>query len=203
MKTLFKLSLLLLMSLAIMGCDDTLNTHPFTFDADGKCYYEGRTSISQETFETQVQGYGWATEATHEIHADGSVEAEDYYTDRYGSNPIDYYFGDTQIKAYFNPNSAPGVSAYALGSYELHDPMDYFPLPIDWEMMIFEVNGTEMHAIIGPGNGSLLPGYDKKEEYLYLRLRRMTEEELAGMNEAHDYHWEDGHWVNEKESGLE
>ncbi len=56
--------------------------------------------------------------------------------------------------------------------------------------MIIEVNGTEMYAIAGPGNKTLLPGYDKRDSYFYLRLERMTAEEIAAKDEKYDYHWE-------------
>ena len=47
-----------------------------------------------------------------------------------------------------------------------------------------------MHAIVGPGNKTLLPGYDKRDNYFYLRLERMTAEEIAAKDEKYNYHWE-------------
>ena len=47
-----------------------------------------------------------------------------------------------------------------------------------------------MHAIVGPGNKTLLPGYDKRDNYFYLRLERMTAEEIVAKDEKYDYHWE-------------
>ena len=193
MKKFSWMYLLFIACLCTMGCEDSLGTYQFTFDADGKCYLVGMTSISQNEFEEQVQGYGWRTIATHKIHLDGTYDKNDYYhpNDDFlaGASPSTYYFGENHIKEYF-PYDVKPVLAYALCPYEIQDPTDYFPLPTGDEMLIIEVKGTEMHAIVGPGNKTLLPGYDKRDNYFYLRLERMTAEEIAAKDEKYNYHWE-------------
>ena len=57
-----------------------------------------------------------------------------------------------------------------------------------YQSLIIEVNGTEMYAIAGPGNKTLLPGYDKRDNYFYLRLERMPEDNLAKLSEIYNYH---------------
>ena len=79
MKKFSWMYLLFVVCLCTMGCEDSLGTYQFTFDADGKCYLVGMTSISQDVFEEKVQGYGWRTVATHKIHSDGTYDKEDFY----------------------------------------------------------------------------------------------------------------------------
>ena len=190
MKKFNWICLLFIACFCSMGCEDSLGTYQFTFDADGKCYLAGMAPISQDVFEERVQGYGWNTIATHKIYSDGTYDKEDYYTsDLIGASPHIFYFGETYVKEYFDYDIKPAF-AYALCPYEVQSPTDYFPLPTGDEMLIIEVSGTEMHAIVGPGNKTLLPGYDKRDNYFYLRLERMPEDNLAKLSEIYNYHWE-------------
>ncbi len=186
-------SLLLLFTLVVMtACGDD-DGPAFMFDRYGNCTATSVTPLSQKDFNLQVVGSGWKHLSTFEIGTNGNPTGKEYYEEKVGVSPTDYYFESaTSLKAYFYADAIP-ASGYKTYSYQYEEENNTLgssdsTKPLSFLQIVY-LRGDIMKALVYLGQRSI-GGGTMRYIYGYSTYQRMTEKELTTCQETHSVNFD-------------
>ena len=186
-------SLLLLFTLVVMtACGDD-DGPAFMFDRYGNCTATSVTPLSQKDFNLQVVGSGWKHLSTFEIDTNGNPTGKEYYEEKVGVSPTDYYFESaTSLKAYFYADAIP-ASGYKTYSYQYEEENNTLgssdsTKPLSFLQIVY-LRGDIMKALVYLGQRSI-GGGTMRYIYGYSTYQRMTEKELTTCQETHSVNFD-------------
>lgn len=186
-------SLLLLFTLVVMtACGDD-DGPAFMFDRYGNCTATSVTPLSQKDFNLQVVGSGWKHLSTFEIGTNGNPTGKEYYEEKVGVSPTDYYFESaTSLKAYFYADAIP-ASGYKTYSYQYEEENNTLGAsdstkPLSFLQIVY-LRGDIMKALVYLGQRSI-GGGTMRYIYGYSTYQRMTEKELTTCQETHSVNFD-------------
>ena len=186
-------SLLLLFTLVVMtACGDD-DGPAFMFDRYGNCTATSVTPLSQKDFNLQVVGSGWKHLSTFEIGTNGNPTGKEYYEEKVGVSPTDYYFESaTSLKAYFYADAIP-ASGYKTYSYQYEEENNTLgssdsTKPLSFLQIVY-LRGNIMKALVYLGQRSI-GGGTMRYIYGYSTYQRMTEKELTTCQETHSVNFD-------------
>ena len=186
-------SLLLLFTLVVMtACGDD-DGPAFMFDRYGNCTATSVTPLSQKDFNLQVVGSGWKHLSTFEIDTNGNPTGKEYYEEKVGVSPTDYYFESaTSLKAYFYADAIP-ASGYKTYSYQYEEENNTLgssdsTKPLSFLQIVY-LRGNIMKALVYLGQRSI-GGGTMRYIYGYSTYQRMTEKELTTCQETHSVNFD-------------
>lgn len=186
-------SLLLLFTLVVMtACGDD-DGPAFMFDRYGNCTATSVTPLSQKDFNLQVVGSGWKHLSTFEIGTNGNPTGKEYYEEKVGVSPTDYYFESaTSLKAYFYADAIP-ASGYKTYSYQYEEENNTLGSsdsmkPLSFLQIVY-LRGDIMKALVYLGQRSI-GGGTMRYIYGYSTYQRMTEKELTTCQETHSVNFD-------------
>lgn len=170
----FWISLGMLLGLVVCSsCGDDDEFPTFKFDGDGTCYYPSVSTISKESFEKTVVGYGWKHVSTHEITENGECLKEEYYEGLDGAGPSYYYFETTaSLKTYMYVDAYP-VNGFRTSAYEYMDANRVVVNNRHVILQILSIDKDLLKAVEYLGVRA-----DGIKVYGYVTYQRMTEQEL-------------------------
>ena len=180
--------LLLLLTLFVMtACGDD-DVPAFVFDRYGNCTATSVTPLSQKDFNLQVVGSGWKHLSTYEIDTNGNPTGKEYYEERIGVSPTDYYFeSTTSLKAYLFADAIP-ASGYKTYSYRYNEEGNTLGSADSTKslslLQIVNLRGDLMKVLVYLGQRSV-GGGTMRYVYGYSTYQRMTEKELTNCQETH------------------
>lgn len=186
-------SLLLLFTLVVMtACGDD-DGPAFMFDRYGNCTATSVTPLSQKDFNLQVVGSGWKHLSTFEIGTNGNPTGKEYYEEKVGVSPTEYYFESaTSLKAYFYADAIP-ASGYKTYSYQYEEENNTLgssdsTKPLSFLQIVY-LRGDIMKALVYLGQRSI-GGGTMRYIYGYSTYQRMTEKELTTCQETHSVNFD-------------
>ena len=180
MKKNLTLFMVLLAAVMMTGCSsDELGE----FNANGDFVVKGNNPPSKTDFLRIVDGYGWREDETHEVTSDGKWKSEDYWEERIGGGPTSYAFSGNTATRFVWLDAVPASAYYDRPlRYDEASGKVYFG---DNEAFTVISASDDEITIVKPGG---IRGGDDSKIYLYIKLRRMTAEELKAHQEKY--------WVN-------
>ena len=179
MKKNLTLFMVLLAAVMMTGCSDELGE----FNENGEFVVKGNNPPSKTDFLRIVDGYGWLEAETHEVTSDGKWKSEDYWNNRVGGAPSAYAFSGNTATRFVWLDAVPASVYYDRPlRYDEASGKVYFG---DNEAFTVIFASDEVITIVKPGG---IRGGDNSKIYLYIKLRRMTAEELKECQERY--------WVN-------
>lgn len=185
MKKNLTLFMVLLAAVAMTGCSsDELGE----FNANGDFVVKGNNPPSKDEFQRIVDGYGWREDETHEVTRDGKWSSEDYWNNRVGGAPSSYAFSSNTATRFVWLDAVPASVYYDRPlRYDEASGKVYFG---DNEAFTVISASDDEITIVKPGG---IRGGDDSKIYLYIKLRRMTAEELKAHQEKY---WVNGDDIN-------
>lgn len=175
------LSLLLIQSSCSKDDDFT-----FQFDENGECYYPSISSISKASFEKSVVGYGWKYVSTQEIGANGECLKGEYYADRIGASPHQYYFENSSTIKYYVHMDAYPAFGFLTYTYDYLENVNKVVTYGSTKLQILSVEGDMLRAVEYMAVRS-----DGEKVYGLSVYKRMSEQELKNCQKAYPVNFSD------------
>ena len=175
--------------LAACSSDDALGE----YNENGEFVIKDKKQVSLAEFNRITNGYGWYEAETHEILDNGKYEKKGYWEGMDGGGPSQYEFKDgiATLFLYMDAFPADTYSKYSL-RYDENTGKVFFDN--QEQFTVLSVSSNEIWIIKkggqrGDGNGKM------KQIYLYVRLQKMTDEELQSAR--------NNFWVNSADLNRE
>ena len=192
--------------LSVENCklDMSLFSQTYTIDDEGCCVLKGAKPITSGEVQSEVVNYGWESIATYEVQSNGKLSQEEYWKDRFGGSPTNYWFESSQqLVQYFYMDSKPAFCfRHVSWSYDaakgfILSGNDKLATADRYEQILKlgESNGrTLMYtmskiAITSDGNNG------NKPVYAMIVYKRLTDYELKKMKESYNYDLDVNHSV--------
>lgn len=180
MKKNLALFMMLLAAVMVTGCSsDELGE----FNAEGNFVVKGNNPPSKTDFLRIVDGYGWLEGETHEVTSDGKLMSEDYWNGRVGGGPSAYAFSGNTATRFVWLDAVP-ASVYFERSLRYDEASGKVYFGDNEAFTVISASDEEITIVKFGG----IRGGDNSKIYLYIKLRRMTAEELKTRQERY--------WVN-------
>lgn len=173
----------------------------FQFDAQGIPYRLNSPTLSkemQQNVQKEAFSHGWMWMQTFEIHADGFVNPDDYYKERFGASPSSYYIqSDKELVRYFWSDAIP-AKAFLTQRFTMdtetgilsdgYNPSGLFPWSFYLRIWsVYKLNGRWYMDTIEP----LGMRADENGEYRTVwgtsHYYRMSESELKQMQKEYSF----------------
>lgn len=208
MKHFFLIALAFVAALTLGSCDKTENgdgdknefdkklfAQKYTIDADGFCVLEGQKPLTAAEIASSVTGYGWKTVGTYEVEDNGHLSKTDYWQDRVGGSPTDYWFeSSSNLTSYFSVDAVP-ASCYRNLTWS-YDAQKGFIMYDTSNSTASDLTSQYMQVLkIGESHGKTLMYTMQKLGYLsdgtnrfgMIVYQRMTDKELDDMKRNYTY----------------
>ena len=149
---------------------------PVVLPDDNDIIERDPTPVSLALFNQYTIGYGWCEAETHEMNNDGTYQKQNYWEDMDGGGPERYEFSEGVVTCYIYVDALPADGFYKRSlRYDETTGEVFFD-----ENKVFtvlsaneqEIRVVKLGGLRGDNHGGM------KQIFLYVVLRRMTDEQL-------------------------
>ena len=149
---------------------------PVVLPDDNDIIERDPTPVSLALFNQYTIGYGWCVAETHEMNNDGTYQKQNYWEDMDGGGPERYEFSEGVVTCYIYVDALPADGFYKRSlRYDETTGEVFFD-----ENKVFtvlsaneqEIRVVKLGGLRGDNHGGM------KQIFLYVVLRRMTDEQL-------------------------
>lgn len=149
---------------------------PVVLPDDNDIIERDPTPVSLALFNQYTIGYGWCEAETHEMNNDGTYQKQNYWEDMDGGGPERYEFSEGVVTCYIYVDALPADGFYKRSlRYDETTGEVFFD-----ENKVFtvlsaneqEICVVKLGGLRGDNHGGM------KQIFLYVVLRRMTDEQL-------------------------
>ena len=206
MKHIFLMAIAFVAAITLGSCDKVGNdgdekseldnsyfSMKYTINADGCCVLEGEKPLAKTEIASKVTGYGWKTIGTYEVQDDGHLSTTDYWHDRYGGSPTDYWFESaSKLTSYFFSDAQPDGNCFHNLTWQYDANKGFIMRKIPGTstnmpsayMQVLKIHKgddkTLMYTMQKLGSDS-----DGKNKFGMVVYQRMTDKELSETKNSH------------------
>lgn len=156
---------------------------PVVLPDDNDIIERDPTPVSLALFNQYTIGYGWCEAETHEMNNDGTYQKQNYWEDMDGGGPERYEFSEGVVTCYIYVDALPADGFYKRSlRYDETTGEVFFD-----ENKVFtvlsaneqEIRVVKLGGLRGDNHGGM------KQIFLYVVLRRMTDEQLQEIRDIY------------------
>lgn len=149
---------------------------PVVLPDDNDIIERDPTPVSLALFNQYTIGYGWCEAETHEMNNDGTYQKQNYWEDMDGGGPERYEFSEGVVTCYIYVDALPADGFYkrflrydeTTGEVFFDENKVFTVLSANEQ----EIRVVKLGGLRGDNHGGM------KQIFLYVVLRRMTDEQL-------------------------